>query len=77
RILDGFSQHFAEHTDITTQCGILFVHITPDTPSYRLIALYPSRRIGANMLGLCFSSSFIKPRKSGDVKCCEIASANE
>ncbi|EFJ88869.1 hypothetical protein HMPREF9548_04236 [Escherichia coli MS 182-1] len=55
----------------------MFVHITPDTPSYRLIALYPSRRIGANMLGLCFSSSFIKPRKSGDVKCCEIASANE
>lgn len=33
RILDGFSQHLAEHTDITTQRGILFVHMTPDTPS--------------------------------------------
>ena len=34
RILDGISQHLAEHTDITTQRGILFVHKNPVTPSF-------------------------------------------
>ena len=41
RILDGVAQHLTEHTDITTQSGILFVHVTPDTPSH-FILLYPA-----------------------------------
>ena len=34
RVFDGISKHFAEHTDITTQRGILFVHKNPVTPSF-------------------------------------------
>ncbi|CZX81975.1 Uncharacterised protein [Enterobacter hormaechei] len=33
-VFDGISKHFAEHTDITTQRGILFVHKNPVTPSF-------------------------------------------
>ncbi|MNP40446.1 hypothetical protein D3C76_1340920 [compost metagenome] len=42
RVLDGISQHFAEHTDITTQRGILFVHINPDTPSFSFMPIQKS-----------------------------------
>ncbi|MEW7000110.1 hypothetical protein M8494_31645 [Serratia ureilytica] len=34
RFFDGIAEQFAEHTDITAHCRILFVHITPDPVLY-------------------------------------------
>ena len=42
RIFDGISKHFAEHTDITTQRGILFVHKNPVTPSFLFMPMRKS-----------------------------------
>ncbi len=55
--------------------------INPDTPSliyasciFRATAALAAPR---NLSDLIFSPSFIKPRKTRDVNCCEIGSANE
>ena len=37
RIFNGLSQQLAEHTDITTQCGILFVHVTQTPHSFYFV----------------------------------------
>ena len=55
-VFDGISKHFAEHTDITTQRGILFVHKT-QSPHHFVYA-------GRKSSGHYFVISFIKPRKT-------------
>jgi hypothetical protein len=50
RFFDGIAEQFAEHTDITAHCRILFVHITPDPVLYDFYLVNKFHASGADRL---------------------------